>query len=577
MIKSDFKLKDSPVFVLDCQTTGASPRTGNLLEIAWKVTTASTVDEQISSYLVEQPDGLEVPARIESLTGITNDDMVDATSPGRIIKAFREDLKKVSRSPICVIHYARFELPFLLTLFQDHGRRKSLPLQSVCTFEIARRLYPNLPSRGIRALGGFLGMELDELKRASSHVTTTAAIWSHLVEVLKEQGVEQYSELVQFLESKPEKRKGKLEYPLAPEKRLGLPDKSGVYRMLNCMGKVLYVGKATSLRSRVNSHFRGRKRKTSRSFELLTQVTDIQVTECESPLEASLVETDQIKQYDPAYNTSLKARDRKLWFYSSDFTRSSNKQSARFPLGPFSSSHIVDDVKSLSHCLANKTAFEGMLYGIDDADLIDEGIELFAERYSQELDQDFSVVNLLLLGMRLFRWNRNLVRAMKEEEAALELAGMSSIEEEQEDELSDGFEEDGDGEPEELTEEDVLARLESTVIHLARSYLLAKELTKLMDSSFYYSYQGKLLKAEIRGGYLLDVGDGLSGIKNSAELKALKSRMKVRQGNKLSGAWKGLDIATFDRLRVLSTEIRRIQNQGDEIELEPNIYLLSRF
>lgn len=554
MMQKVLALGDVPVLILDCQTTGASPATGNLLEIAWSLYGSSSAkDTGVTSYLVKQPDEEAIPPRITAITGITDEDMEAAVDPSKILKELRAVIKKLEQPPLCVIHYARFELPFLLDFFKRHGRRTTLPVETICTFEIARRIYPNLPSRGIRALGGFLGLELDELKRARSHVATTKEIWSHLIKVLDEQGVRSGDELRSLLLNKAEKRKGPLEYPLDSKKRLELPDCPGVYRMLNCKGRVLYVGKATSLKSRVNSHFRGRKRKTNKSFELLSQVTDIVVTECASPMEAALIETDQIKHYNPAYNTSLKAGFRKLVYFSSDFKKASEKPTKKFCLGPFSSSSIVEDVVALSKSLTDETSFEGRLYGIDDGELIDEGVELFRECYGDMLDDDFSVDNLLLLGMKLFRRTRNMVRAQR----------LAALEEPEPESESDSEVDDIDESEglllEDATAEDVLARLESALITMARSFLLSKELTGLLNVEVAYEYKGKALKTVFKNGQM----DNANRSGNAAN----KSR---------SHPWKGLAVSDFDRLRVLITEIRRMRSQGSAVKLTPENYLLSR-
>lgn len=542
------KLSDTPVLILDCQTTGASPAHGNILEIAYRVHHPKAGSNEIcNSYIVEQPDDQPIPPRIERLTGITNEDLENAVGAKSVVRELKKTISTLP--PVCVIHFSRFEVPFLLDFFERFGNRKTLPFETVCTFEIARRLYPNLPSRGIRAIAGFLGIELHELKRARSHVDTTYEIWNHLVEKLNEDQVFTYEDLVEFLDSKPEKRNGKLEYPLEKEKRLNLPDTPGVYNMLNRQGKILYIGKATSLKSRVNSHFRGRKKKTSKSFELLTQVMDIKITICESPLESAIIENDQIKIHDPAYNTSLKANDRDIWFYSRDFNSSSNEQSSRCPIGPFPNAAIVDDILILIDCLTNNLLYEEWLYGIDDSDLISEGLDLFVEQYLDELPGDFSAVNLLSLGMKLFRKRKNYLR--------------SQLEEEEDDELPDDDLLDEDieevEEEVELTPYDVLARFESMLVYFARSYVRSKELTRLLNAKASFTFKDKHCSIHFKNGTLVEKPLKRTGI------------------NKKAYPWKKLDIVAYDRMRVFSSEISRMLNNKESIEVEPNIYILSRW
>src|SRR5579885_945276 len=352
-----FEFSEHVCLFVDCQTTGASPANGNLLELAWCTANASGSSyTPLQSYLIRQPEDHPIPPRIQMLTGITAEHLDQAVPHSVLVKELRRSLKRLPEPKLCIIHYARFEQPFLLSLMQEHARMQALPFETVCTFEIARRLYPNLPSRGIKALGGFLGMDMAELKRSSSHVAATVEIWRHLVDCLLEQKISTLSELQEFLASPAVAKRKRLEYPMEKLKRLNLPDVPGVYRMLSASNRVLYVGKATSLRARVNSHFRGRKNKSTKALELLTQVNHVSITECRSPLEAALLEVDEIKRFNPPYNTSLKAGNRALLYFSRQFDAISETQDFLHPIGPFTSSYSIDSIIRLSN-----TIYSGML------------------------------------------------------------------------------------------------------------------------------------------------------------------------------------------------------------------------
>jgi excinuclease ABC subunit C len=91
-----------------------------------------------------------------------------------------------------------------------------------------------------------------------------------------------------------------------------LPQKPGVYRMMDTAGAILYVGKARNLRNRVTSYFRG-SGLTSKTLALVARIADIQVTITGSETEALLLEQSLIKEERPPYNVVL--RDDKSFPY----------------------------------------------------------------------------------------------------------------------------------------------------------------------------------------------------------------------------------------------------------------------
>ena len=95
------------------------------------------------------------------------------------------------------------------------------------------------------------------------------------------------------------------------EKVKKLPLGPGVYIMKSKRGKVIYVGKATSLRKRVSSYFS--KAADSKTNSLLKNVDDIDYIRCESPEQALILEAALIKEQKPKYNISL--RDNKSYPY----------------------------------------------------------------------------------------------------------------------------------------------------------------------------------------------------------------------------------------------------------------------
>jgi len=79
----------------------------------------------------------------------------------------------------------------------------------------------------------------------------------------------------------------------------------GVYLLKDKHGKVLYVGKAKSLRARVRTYFRGGDERSQVRF-LMQRVADLETLVTTNDKEALILENNLIKQYKPRYNIRLK-------------------------------------------------------------------------------------------------------------------------------------------------------------------------------------------------------------------------------------------------------------------------------
>jgi excinuclease ABC subunit C len=100
------------------------------------------------------------------------------------------------------------------------------------------------------------------------------------------------------------------EHPLLSQRR-GLPDQPGVYLFRDGKGRVVYVGKAKSIRKRVASHFTkanvgGRGSISPGHAEMVAAVEQIEFLVVASEVEALLAEQSFIKQYRPRFNIRLR-------------------------------------------------------------------------------------------------------------------------------------------------------------------------------------------------------------------------------------------------------------------------------
>ncbi len=134
--------------------------------------------------------------------------------------------------------------------------------------------------------------------------------------------------------------------------RRALPDAPGVYLFRDSKRRVLYVGKAKSLRKRVASHFSNPSTKGARG--LLDEIANIEFIATTTEAEALLAEQNFIRQYRPRYNVRL--RDDKSYPYiaiSLDedfprvyFTRERHRRGRAY-FGPFSNAKRVRETLDL--------------------------------------------------------------------------------------------------------------------------------------------------------------------------------------------------------------------------------------
>ncbi len=92
----------------------------------------------------------------------------------------------------------------------------------------------------------------------------------------------------------------------AAAKAREFPQTPGVYLMKDPVDRVIYVGKAKNLRSRASSYFQKGAEEERRIAHWIKEVADIDFIECESEVDALLLESRLIKDVQPKYNKELK-------------------------------------------------------------------------------------------------------------------------------------------------------------------------------------------------------------------------------------------------------------------------------
>ena len=535
-------LADLEVLMVDCQTTGATPALGALLEIGWTIGRAAGATEGVRSRRVTLPPGQAIPPIIRRITGLDDADREESIDPRAAWRELRETAARVPDAGggiPTVIHFARFELCFLRDLHARFEPAVTFPFDVVCAHEIARRLFPDLPRRGLRALAGYFGHGLALERRSLGHVEATACVWRHLTSELAARGVQRWADLPLWMEEPAPTSKERRAFPMPRTQRLSLPDAPGVYRLLRSNGDVLYVGKAASLRKRVSSHFTRGGRAHERALEMLTQARDLSVTQTATPLEAALLETDEIKRHDPPYNVHLRTGDRAAWFAARDLSQADTRPSDTHRLGPLPSPLAVSSLAAVQHIAAGgerdrtsraRAVGASPSWG-PEAAVFDEGWTLFAS-------QRLAPIRSRTSRGVILKASRALWRLFQE-------AGLDESEE------TEG--------PQRWDADRVRRHLERTVLLGGQLLRRARWLCLLSRSAVAWKEPGaprRLLVvdgAQIALRRDLERGEPVPAPPGGA--LCWRDRQRV------------FDAVAYDRMRVLATELKRVMAETGEVEV----------
>ena len=152
-----------------------------------------------------------------------------------------------------------------------------------------------------------------------------------------------------------------------------LPENPGIYLLKDGRSRVLYVGKARSLRARVRSYFQSTQNLDPKTRSLMEQVADLDYIATDTEVEALILENNLIKYYRPKFNVRL--RDDKSYPYlkvtlNEDYprvllTRSLKSDGARY-FGPYTdvgalrdTMRLLEKVFSLRSCKQSRLSQRG--------------------------------------------------------------------------------------------------------------------------------------------------------------------------------------------------------------------------
>jgi len=279
---------DSPLAIVDLETTGAHPVYDRVTEVAVIEVEGGEVKDEWSTLVNPE---CAIPAAIQALTGITNDMVAGAPTFGRLAEALHERLA----GRVLVAHNARFDYGFLRQEFQRAGLQ--FRAQTLCTVKLSRRLYPEHARHNLDSLIARHGLACRARHRALGDAD---AVWQFLRLAAEERGEEVLAVAARQVAKQPS-------LPAHLDRAMvdAIPAAPGVYLLYGENGTPLYVGKSVDMRSRVLAHFADDLR-SPREMQLAREVRRVEWQRTAGELGALLREARLVKELRPLFNRQLR-------------------------------------------------------------------------------------------------------------------------------------------------------------------------------------------------------------------------------------------------------------------------------
>lgn len=230
----------------------------------------------------------EIQPFVVNLTGINAAMLRSAPKFYEVAKRIVE----ITEDCIIVAHNAEFDYRILKTEFNRLGfdfKRKAL-----CTVSLSQQLIPEQESYSLGKLARALGIPVSDRHRANGDALATVQLFKILL------NKDSYKSIVQssIKTDQKEKLPSNLKYIIDD-----LPSEIGVYYIHNSDGDIIYIGKSSNIKKRINQHFTGTN---SKSKKIQLQAAKVTYELTGSELIALLKESEEIKRNKPILNHALK-------------------------------------------------------------------------------------------------------------------------------------------------------------------------------------------------------------------------------------------------------------------------------
>lgn len=293
--------------IVDIETTGSFASENGITEIAIILFDGEKVEERYETLV--QP-RFPIPKFVSHLTGITN--AMVASAP--LFSEIALVVHRMLHNRIFVAHNVNFDYSFIKYHLRESGIEWNA--KKMCTLKLARQAFPGLQKYGLGSLCRNLEIPIENRHRAGGDADATCIVFD---KILKQGGntlVQQYF--------KKENRAQILPPNLPASALQKIPYTPGVYYFHNEKGKIIYIGKAKSLKTRIAGHFTGFNTSKKRQ-DFLRKIYSISYAECATELAAFILESIEIKKSWPEYNISQKNAEQLYGIYAFEDMKGYNR------------------------------------------------------------------------------------------------------------------------------------------------------------------------------------------------------------------------------------------------------------
>lgn len=328
--------------IVDIETTGGTANNCGITEIAILIHDGDKVIEEFESLI--NPEQV-IPTYITGLTGIDNAMIQNAPT----FDELSDKLWELLHGRVFVAHSVNFDYGFIRESFKKVSME--FKADKLCTVRLARKIIPGLSSYSLGRICETRNIPILARHRAMGDARATSVLFDQMIK-----------DRPDIVSASLKKNSGEAFLPpnFSLSKFREIPEKCGVYYMLNDRGKVIYVGKAINIRDRFKNHFSGNLLPGLKQ-KLKTEVVDLRWELTGTELMALLFEALEIKRLWPKYNSALKL-PKALWglFHYTDNSGYSRFQIAKVskhlkPLESFFSSDeatafLKEGIKNFELC-----------------------------------------------------------------------------------------------------------------------------------------------------------------------------------------------------------------------------------